>query len=475
MAQSSAPQGARYEQELSRSLGVLGNIAITISAVTPASSVFIIVPFIILTAGTGSFLAMLFAAIIGVFMAFCWAELSAAYPITGGDYALVWHAFKGKASPLAGPVSFAVFALMCAGIAFIPAVIALGTADYLRVVVDLPVPVTGAIVVALATGIAILNIRTNALVTGIFLVIELSALAILTVLGIVNIHPDRIPNLFASPVIGNADTGALDPMAFGVILTATAMAVFAYNGYAAAVNLSEETKGSSRHIATAILWSLVITVIAELVPTTAVLLGTPDLAAATTSLTPMQDFMIATGGDALNTIVSLGVAIAIFNAVIAIIVQMGRVLYSAARDRAFPGPTSGWLATIHPSWRSPWIATLLVGVIGVVLSLTVDLGTLIMLTGASLVAGYATIALAAIVGRATGATADSPYRMPFWPVPPVLALLALLYITAQQSQTALIVTGGTIVIGLVYWAIVLLPQRGKAWTLKEPALDPDHM
>jgi amino acid transporter len=478
--QTAAPGGSapiqeeRYEQELSRSLGVLGNIAITISAVTPASSVFIIVPFIILTAGTGSFLSMLFAAIIGVFMAFCWAELSAAFPIAGGDYALVWHAFKGRLAGLASPVSFAVFALVVASIAFIPAVIALGTASYLAVIVDVPVPVAGAVVVGLATCIAALNIRINAVVTGIFLVIELAALAILTLLGFINIHPDRIPNLFTNPVIGNAD-GGLDPVAIGVILTATASAVFAYNGYAAAVNLSEETKGSSRHIATAILLSLVITVAAELIPTTAVLLGTPDLAATTTSATPMQDFMLATGGDVLNTIVSLGIALAIFNAVIAIIVQFGRILYSAARDNAFPGPTSGWLATIHPTFRSPWVATILVGVIGVVLCLAVDLNTLIMLTGASLVLNYAGIALAALVGRATGATKDSPYRMPIWPVPPILALLALLYITAQQSQTALLVTGGTILVGLVYWAIFIYPRRDRAWTLKQPALDPDHM
>ena len=46
----------QYKQELHRDVGVLGNIAITLSAVTPASSVFIIIPFLILTAGTGSFL-----------------------------------------------------------------------------------------------------------------------------------------------------------------------------------------------------------------------------------------------------------------------------------------------------------------------------------------------------------------------------------------------------------------------------------
>jgi amino acid transporter len=473
MTTSSAP-GAdgsqpRYEQELSRSLGVLGNIAITLSAVTPASSVFIIVPFIILTAGTGAILSMIAAALIGVVMAFCWAELSAAYPIAGGDYAVVWHAFKGKAAPLASPVSFAVFALVLASAAFIPAVIALGTAEYLKVLFEVPTNLAGAVVVALATLVAILNIRTNALVTGIFLVIEMAALLVLTLLGVINFHADRLSSLF-SPVVGNA-AGGLDPVAMGLILTVTASAVFAYNGYAAAVNLSEETKGTSKHIATAILWSLVITVCAELIPTAAVLFGAPDLVALTTAQAPLQTFLLATAPDWVNTLVSLGIAIAIFNAVIAIVVQMGRILYSAARDHAFPGVTSTWLATIHPSWRSPWIATIVVGVVGVVMCLAVDLGTLVTLTGASLVLNYALVALAALVGRAVGASDHSPYKMPFWPIPPILALGALIYVTTQQTSTALIVTGATLAIGLVYWAVVILPQKGRAWTLLQPALD----
>ena len=460
----------KYEQELHRGLGVLGNIAITLSAVTPASSVFIIIPFLILTAGTGAFLSLVFAAIIGVFMAFCWAELSAAFPIAGGDYALVWHAFKGPWARIGNALSFATFALMLNSVAFIPAVIALGTAEYISSIVTIDTRVAGAVVCLVAAGVAILRIRTNAVITGIFLAIELAALLILTVLGIANFHPDRISTLFSGWVIGNS-SGGLDPVAFGVILTTTAAAVFAYNGYSNAVNFSEETKGSSRHIATAILWSLVITVAAELIPTTAVLLGAPDLAALTTSSTPMVDFLDATASSAITTIVSLGVALAIFNATLAIILEFGRILYSASRDRAWPGVINDWLVTVHPTLKSPWVATAIVGIVSAVLCLTVDLGTLITLTGAALVMDYFLVALAALVGRQIGATSASPYRMPLWPLPPILALVALAYIITQQTQTALVVAGGTILIGLIYWAIVILPQRGRAWNLKEPLRD----
>jgi amino acid transporter len=467
-----AQTGERYEQELSRSLRVLGNVMITLSSITPASSVFIIIPAILLGVGTGSFLALVFAALVGVFMAFCWAELCAAYPIAGGDYAVVWHAFKGRAKPLAGPVSMVLFALWIDTIVFIPAVIALGTAQYLGVVWTVNTKVAGAVVMLLAAGLAILRVRVNAVLTGIMLGIEMLALGIVTVLGIAHLHGDRIGHLFSGWQIGNGH-GGTDAVAFGTVLAITAVAVFAYNGYAAPVNLAEETQGSSRGIARAILWSLVITVLAELIPTTAVLLGAPSLDQVTTGSAPMNAFLLATSSSTVNDIVSLGITVAILNAVIAIVIQFGRVLYASGRDRAWPGPVNAWMSSVSPRFQTPWFATALVGVLGAILCLTVSLDTIITLTGATLVLNYALVAVGAIVGRATGATAGSPYRMPAWPLPPVLAIAALVYITTKQTQKSLVVTGVTMLIGLAYWAVVIRPQKGRAWNLKEPIRDHD--
>ena len=459
--------GTRYGQDLHRSIGILGNIFITLSGVTPASSVFIIVPVALVAVGSGSFLAFVFAAVVGVFMAFCWAELSAAYPIAAGDYALVWHSFKGRTSWLAGPVSFVTFALYVDFIAFIPAVIALGTGTYLGVIVNVNLKVIGAVVMLVAAGIAILNIRLNAVITGIFLAIELIALAIVTVLGFT--HAKNWSSLF-HPVVG-APHGALNPVPFTLVLALTAVAVFSYNGYANAVNFSEETTGSSRRIARAILWSLVITVAAELIPLTATIVGSPSISALSTSPVPMQYFIEATSNKTVYTIVSLGVVVAILNAVIAIVLSYGRIFFSSGRDRAWPGPVSGWMTMKSARFSSPWFATAVVGVLGAVLCLTVSLNTLVNLTGASLVADYALIAIAALFARPTGATRHSPYKMPLWPVPPILALISLGYIFTKQTSLLLWVTLITVGIGLLYWIVVILPQRGRAWNLREATLD----
>jgi amino acid transporter len=467
-------KSGHYRQELSRSIGVLGNVFITLSGVTPAASVFVIAPVALAEAGSGAFASFVFAAVVGVFMGLCWAELSAAFPIAGGDYALVWHSFKGPkanraTSALAGPVSFITFALYLDFIAFIPATIALGAGTYFGVIANVNARLLGAIFMIVAAGFAIFKIRFNAVLTGVFLGIELIALLTLTVLGLSHAHHW---GSLVHPAVGTGH-GLLAGVAFSGVLAVTAVAIFSYNGYNSAVNFAEETTGPSRTIARAILWSLVITVAAELIPLTATIIGTPSLAKLTQSAVPLQYFIEATSNSTVYDVISLGIVLAILNATIAIILSYARILYSAARDRAFPGPVSGWVAEIHPRWRSPWIATALIGVLGAVLCLTVSLGTLVNLTGASLVADYALIAIAALVARPAGATAHSPYKMSWWPLPPLLALASLGYVFTQQTALLLRVTLITMAIGLVYWLIVILPQRGRAWHLLDAA-SPDQ-
>ncbi|WP_300613933.1 APC family permease [Trebonia sp.] len=457
---------SRYKQELSRSISVLGNIVVTLSGTTPAASVFVIAPVALFIAGSGSFLAFVLAAVVGLLMAFCWAELGNSYPIAGGDYALVWHSFKGRTSPLAGPLSFITFALYVDFMAFIPATIALGAGTYFGVVANVDPRYVGAVIMVIAAAFATRKIRFNTVVTSIFLGIELAALLILTVLGLS--HARNWGSL-VHPVVAGGH--GLTPVAFSVTAAAAAIAIFSYAGYQSAVNYSEETKDPRRNVARAILWALAITVAAELIPFTAVIVGAPSLAKLTSSAVPFQYFIEATSNSVVYDVVSIGIVLAILNAVIAQVLGFGRILYSSGRDRAWPGPVSLWVAAVHPRFRSPWVATVLLGVVGVVMCLTVSLTTLANLTGASLVADYALIAVAAIAARLTRATAHASYKMPLWPLPPLLALASLGYVFTQQTRLLIEVTLITMGIGLVYWAMVILPQRGRAWNLREAPVD----
>lgn len=457
--------GGYYEQQLSPTLSVMTNIALTLSAVTPASSVFIIIPVLFVLVGTGTFLALVAAACIGVAMSLCWAELGAAYPIAGGDYSLV-RRVAGRAPGflvliLSGPVQAIL----------IPGVIALGMSQYLGVLFDSDPNTMAAIVIGVSTLVAIVGIRFNAYFTGLFLAAELLALAVVTVLGLVHAQ-QPVHELFSPHVFSGH--GKVDPLTGGVFLSGLAVAIFAYNGYQNPVSFSEETHGPRRGIARAILWSLAITVIAELVPTTAALLGTPSLEALTTDASPMQYLLTTLGSNTLNDIVSLAIAGAIFNAIIAIVLYYARILYSSGRDLAWPTPMSKALAAIHPRFQTPWVATVLVGVVGIVLVLTTDVLTLATWTGVALALDYGLIALSALISRFTQPDLNRPYRMPLWPLAPLFGLTGCVVVLAKQAEKDLKVAAIVVVGSLVYYYAFLHPRRRTHWLMLNPTKQPEE-
>ena len=325
---------------------------------------------------------------------------------------------------------FALFLMNALSIILIIAVVALGTGEYLSAAwAGANSKWAGVVVIVVCAAVAVLNIRLNAWVTGTFLVVEMAALVVLTRLGF--LHVSRPVSTLLQPQALSGGGGVLAAASWGLVASQTATALFAYNGYGAAVYFAEETKGASRGIAKVIRFSLGITVAAELIPTTAVVLGTPSLPKLMGSAAPMQYFLTARGGDTVNTIVSLGVALAIINAVVAITLQAGRTVYASARDRAYPDRISSALAHVHPRFHTPVTATLLVGLLAAVIAAIVPLNTLITATGATVVILYAVVALSALVGRRNGTTSHARYKMPAWPLAPVVVLVALIYVTYQ--------------------------------------------
>ena len=403
---------------LVRSLGVGGVLFLTLSVATPASSVFVIVPGMFQVAGTGAVWAMILAGLVCVATAFVYAELSSAWPIAGGEYVAVAHTL----GPLAG---FVMLGVNVFNNLLFPPVAGLGVAAVLGVIVPrLPtVPIAIGVVVA-STLVALLHIRVNAWVTGLFLAVEVVALAVIVSLGFGHIARP-VATFLTHPVMPSA--GHLVPASAASIGLATSIAIFALNGYGAAVYFGEEMLDAPRRIARAILAALALTLLLGIAPTVAALAGAPDLHALVTADDPFGLLASMRGGDALAGAIAIGVVIAIANAVIACILASARFFYSTGCDRAWGRPVDRWLATVHPRLGSPWIGTLIVGGVGVACCF-LPLTLLLVVSGTGLIAIYGGIALAALAGRRSGTTAHAPYRMPLFPLAPVVTLLALAYI-----------------------------------------------
>ena len=431
-----------------RSLGAAGALFLTLSATTPASSVWVIVPEMLQTAGSGALIAMLLAAIVGVATALVYAELSSAFPVAGGEYVMVGHTL----GPLAG---FVMLAVNLVNNLLFPAVIGLGLSDVLSgVVPGLPVVPTAMAVVAVSTMAAVLHIRLNAWITGAFLLVELAALAAIMWLGLT----EPVRNPFA------AAAGA-DPVGIGLATTA---AIFALNGYGLAVYFGEEMHEAATTVSRVVLAAAGLTIAVELLPLIAVLAGAPDLPALFAASDPFGEFARARGGAFVADLLAVAVALAIVNAAIAGILAYARFFYATGRDAIWGRVLDPWVTRVHPRLGSPWVATLAVGAVSCAACL-LPLRLLLVLSGSGIAVTYLGIALAALVGRRTGSTAHAPYRMPWFPVAPLVAIGALTlvfwasWLDAEVGRPGLIATALQIVAAVLYYAVVL--RRRGPWRI----------
>ncbi|RPF33654.1 APC family permease [Streptomyces sp. TLI_185] len=439
---------------LKRSIGVVGGTLLTLSCVTPASTLFVVVPDLFGSLGTATALTIAIGSLLCIAVAFCYSELGTLIPSAGGEYAMV----STMAGRLAG---WLVFVLSLLVVMIVPPVIAMGTADYLAPVVHLDPSVAGAGVMLLATLAGLLDLRANAWITGIFLVLEVIAAAMVAVLGFA--HSERgAGSLVSMQVAGSG--GHTDTVTAMLVVSGLAIALFVTQGFSTAVYLSEELEHPRRNVARTVLATLAISTVIILVPVVAITMGASDLSTLTGG--DIGSMVTAWSNSAVGTFVSLCVALAIINAGIVMVIQNSRVLFASARDKAWPEPVNNVFAKLG-RFGSPWVATLAVGVPGALLCF-VNLDTLYGVTGVSVTGMYLLVAVAALLSRRGPHKHTPAWRMPLWPAMPVLLIAVLAYILSQQEVSYLMWTGGITAAATLYWAFYLRPRRDTRWLVSLP-------
>ncbi|WP_431968945.1 APC family permease [Actinacidiphila sp. bgisy160] len=442
-------------KSLKRSIGVVGGTLLTLSCLTPASSLFVIVPPLFAGLGTGTALTIVIAAVLCIAVAFCYSELGTLIPSAGGEYAMV-GTLIGR---LAGWI---VFVLSLVVVMIVPPIIALGTGEYLSPIMHIDPKIAGAAVMLLATVMGLLDLRANAWITGIFLVLEVVAAGVVAFLGFS--HTSRSASVLIHPVT-QAGHGVSTAVTAGTIIAGLAIALFVLQGFSTAVYLSEEMENPRRTVSRTVLWTLGIGALVVIVPTIAITLGAPDMNSLMAG--DLSALVQGWSNSAVGTFISLCIALAIINAGIVMVIQNSRVLYASARDRAWPAPVNKAFGTLSKRFGAPWIATLAVGVPGAVLCF-VPVETLSGVTGVAVAAMYIVVALAALGSRRGGHRERAAWRMPLWPAVPLLLVVVLAYVLTQQTTKDLVITGVIVAASLAYWICYLRPRRSTRWVISVP-------
>ena len=213
---------ASEPNRLHRKLTSFGALLLTLSCLSPALSIYGTGSDVLLHAGTGAAGMFICGIGVAVLWAVVYAELGSAYPYAGGEYVGVGSIL----GPWAGFASLSVWGVFAGPAnAFLAKTIAIYVNELLPAASPMLVTYTA---LAGATGIALLTVRTSALVTGLFLGIEM--LAVLFLAGVGMWHPARsLTDALLHPVtLGTA--GDLVPVAVSAMALAGVTAAFATCG-----------------------------------------------------------------------------------------------------------------------------------------------------------------------------------------------------------------------------------------------------
>ena len=232
---------------------------------------------------------------------------------------------------------------------------------------------------------------------------------------------------------------AFEPFETGNLGEASLLLLFAYAGFENAPAAAGEYKNPQRDVPFALLTMiLIITAIYSAVQLVAI--GTlPGLAEADS---PLAEAAALFMGGAGAVLMSAGAIISIFGNVANTTLIGPRYAFALAQDGY--GPRA--LASVHPTYRTPWVAIVAQSAIALVLALT---GSFVQLAMLSIIARLATyIGTAASVpilrrkygGRSTG------FRLPGGPTIPVLALVLSLVFLASAEPRNLV--AGAIALGI---------------------------
>jgi amino acid transporter len=461
-ASSAAPQ-------LHRKLSSFGVLLLTLSCLSPVLSIYGVGSDVLLRAGSGA--AGMFLVGIGVALvwAVVYAELGSAYPYAGGDYVGVGSIL----GPWAGFASLTVWAVTAGPtIAFLAKTIASYVSDLLPAASPLIVTF-GALAAAVA--VALLAVRTSAIVTGIFLGIEMLAVVALIAVGLW--HPTRsLAEVLAHPVTLGA-AGTLVPVAMGAMALAGVSAAYATTGGNQAIAFGEELAQPHLHMGRVILIAGLIGAFATAVPVIVVVISAPDLTSMLRSPAPFSAFVASVAGPAAGRALSAGVILAVFNALIVQIMFSARLFFSFGRDEIFNPAVNTLLARVHRSSGAPRAATWFASMIAAVCCL-LNTHLLVVFISGLTVYSLGLVSYAVLIGRSRQLTGQPGYwRSMLFPLAPLLGLtLAVVFgiadlVDADAGRPSLLLLGAMIAAGLL-WHHLVLRRRPGGWAPKVASIAP---
>lgn len=447
------PKGSHDGPELQRSFGTFQLMMFGVGA-TVGTGIFFVLQEAVPEAGPAVVLAFVIAGVAAGLSAVCYAELAGAIPVSGSTYSYSYHA-------LGEFVAMIVAACVLLEYGVSSAAVAVGWSGYFNELTQntigvrlpdalsySPIPyednTTGLInlpAVVLVLLCALLLVRgasESARVNTIMVVIKVGVLLMFVVIGLTAFSADRFQGFWDSGSTG--------------ISAAAAVIFFSFIGLDAVSTAGEEVRDPQRALPRAIMGALVVVI------TVYVLVAVAGVGAQ-----PIEDFespeqqsaglsvilQNITGSAVPATILAAGAVISIFSVTLVTLYGQTRILFAMGRDRMLPDR----FASVNPRTLTPTFNTAVVAVVVALIAGFVPADYLWDTVSIGTLGAFIVVALGVLVLRRREPGLERPFRVPGYPVTPILTIVACVYVLAGLPGETWLIFGTWLAIVLAFYLL----------------------
>jgi basic amino acid/polyamine antiporter, APA family len=351
-------------------------------------------------AGNATWLAFLIASVTACLTAFSYAELSAAFPRSGGEYVYVKKAFGQGWGTVLG------FTIASNGI-ISAATVSLGFAGYFAELVEMPIIPVAFGIILLLFGVNAWGVRNSSVVNIVLTCIE--------ILGLVAVV------IAAWPKAGTVDLLQGSGQGVNGLFIAAALSFFAYIGFEEIVKLAEEAREPERTIPRALFISngIVLVIYVGLAALVASAMPWEKLAG---SSAPLAMIVESRWGRTGATLLALAALFSTSNTLLSNMLGSSRVLYHMGGELR----PLRWLNRVSGR-KVPFAALLLVTAVVCAFAAIGDIEQVARITTITIFITFLAVNAAVIALRIKQPKMRRPYRAPMnvrnVPLPSVLGIV----------------------------------------------------
>ena len=423
------------KQKLDRTLGMYSALMISIGTMI-GSAIFVLAGTSYATAGPGASLAIFLAGIAAVFTGLSFAELVTVVPKAGGGYVYVKEATGNNIIGFICGWGFWLGYAMSCGL------FALGFGNFVHYIFPfIPQMATAYVLVVYVAFTNIRGTKSSGNLQNIITTVLIALLALYVVVGVFHID------------MGNQRP--YTPFGMSGVFNAMGFLYMTYIGYGLITTASEEVIEPEKTIPKAILISIAAVIV---IKTSVFFIGSGilpwnELVPGVTD-TPMIDTAMKIGGRFGGYLFAFAGILATLSSINTAVMASSRTSFAMARDNRLPGI----FKTVNRRTKTPVVSIVATSVIVVVAVSIRDLEHISTVTSIFSLTGYSLVNVALIIFRKKSPELERKFRVPFFPVTPLLGIGVNLFLIIQLAISdfiALAIALGVIAAGVLYYYLVM--------------------